>query len=81
MFVNDGSVTTELTTQFVQPMDEYTIEDGRIIFPENDQMHVWSAAGGEQLWLDALPASAIQADGVAYFLTGNSGALYRVSLP
>lgn len=81
LFVNDGSVTTQLTTQFVQPMTEYTVEDGRIIFPENDRMHVWSATGGKQMWLDALPTSVIQADGVAYFLTDYRGALYRVSLP
>lgn len=81
MFVNDGSVTTQLTTDFVVPMDEYTLEDGRIIFWETFQMHVWSAAGGERVWLDATPVAAIQADGVAYFLTGEGGPLYRVTLP
>jgi hypothetical protein len=67
--VNDGSVSTELTTQFVQPMDQSTLEDGRIIFLENDQVHVWSAVGGEHAWLVAIPAAAIQTNGVAYFVT------------
>ncbi len=80
LHVNDGSVTTQLATPQWQLLSESTVNDGRVIFVEDNQMHVWNPANGERVWLDTV-APAIQADGVAYFLTGSGHALYRVTLP
>nr|WP_298723776.1 hypothetical protein [uncultured Steroidobacter sp.] len=79
LHVNDGSSTTQLTGYEV--LNRNVLEGGRILFHNGDDMRVWSAAGGERVWLDAMAQDAIHSDGVAYFLTGTSGTLYRVTLP
>lgn len=80
LHVNDGSISTRLAGN-VTLLHEHTLEDGRVIYPDDGVMNVWTPANGEQVWLDTLATESLQADGVAYFLTGSSGTLYRVSLP
>jgi len=77
--VYDGSTTTQLTGFAMTDHD--LLQDGRILFRNDSQMLMWSASTGERVWLDAVAQEAIQADGVAFFRTGASGTLYRVSLP
>lgn len=79
--VNDGSITTQLSGYPISPPIDARLQDGRILFRDDSGMRVWSAAGGERAWLDTVAREVIQADGVAYFLTGASGTLYRVTLP
>jgi len=77
--VYDGSTTTQLAGFAMT--NHSLLQDGRILFRNDSQMLMWSASTGECVWLDALAREAIQADGVAFFRTGTSGTLYRVTLP
>lgn len=76
---HDGTVLTQLRLQATSN-SEYTSKNGRVIFSKNDKMVAWSPSSGERQWLDT-PTTAIHASGVAYFMTGSSGTLYRVTLP
>jgi len=80
LHVNDGTTTTRLAEGITQ-IHAHTLKNGRVIYADEGEMHVWTRTGGERVWLNTLATEAIQADGVAYFLTGNSGTLYRVTLP
>ncbi|GFE84556.1 hypothetical protein GCM10011487_65560 [Steroidobacter agaridevorans] len=81
LYVNDGSTSTTTLLTGYEQWNAETLRDGHIMFREDNKMRVWTVAGGERVWLDTLARDAIQADGVAYFLTGSHGTLYRVSLP
>jgi hypothetical protein len=80
LHVYDGSTSTQLAENVLE-IGENTLKDGRLIYRDDAAMHVWTVAGGERVWLEAPARQVIQSDGVAYFLTGSSGPLYRVTLP
>ena len=76
--VHDGVAATQLGA--LTTPNDYMLKDGRVIFASNGKTHAWNRASGARVLVDAV-VPTIQSNGVAYFRTGTSGTLYRVTLP
>ncbi|MFC4314896.1 hypothetical protein ACFPN2_37890 [Steroidobacter flavus] len=77
--VNDGTATTSLADGAAS-YERDPLVDGTIIFNEPGRLYSWSRAAGKHLLLDAYRPT-LHTQGVAYLLTGDTGTLYRTTLP
>lgn len=75
---SDG--TTITTVSSLTSSYFYGTGGGYVLFSEASKLYVWSAIGGRQLILDAIPGSAVISGKTVYFTNGIQQLLYAVTL-
>jgi hypothetical protein len=75
---SDGTTTTTISSLTSSVL--YGTGGGYVLFGEASKLYVWSAAGGKQPILDAVPGVAAISGKTVYFTNGRQQLLYSVAL-